>query len=45
MGVMLALAFLAGLYWWWKMGRVEHWAEISLLDAYFLATMPFWVGG
>lgn len=45
MGVALAVGMLASLYWWWKMGRDEHWEEISLFDGYFLAVIATVVVG
>lgn len=41
MGVALVMAFLMGMYWWWKMGRDENWEEIALFDGYFLASLGF----
>lgn len=45
MGVMMLLALISGMYWWWKMGRDENWQEISLFDLYFLAVAAFFVTG
>ena len=42
---MMMLAWVAGLYWWWKMGRDENLPEISLFDGYFLATFAFFIFG
>jgi len=44
-GVVMAIGFFLGLYWWWKMGRDEHWDEISLFDGFFLTTIIFLVVG
>lgn len=40
-GVFLAVGLFTGLYFWWKMGRDEHWEEIELFDAYFLSLLIF----
>jgi len=45
MGVMLAVGMVLSLYWWWKMGRDEHWEEIALFDTFFLAVLAFFVLG
>jgi len=45
MGVFLFLGLFAGLYWWWKIGRDEHWEETRLFDSYFLSLISFFVGG
>lgn len=45
MGVFLLMAILAGMYWWWKMGRDEHWDEIELFDMYFLSLFSFFLFG
>ena len=42
-GVFLLIALFVGLYWWWKMGRDEHWEEIELFDGYFLSLLVFFV--
>jgi len=42
-GVFLLLALFVGLYFWWKMGRDEHWEEIELFDGYFLSLLVFFV--
>lgn len=42
-GVFLFLALFVGLYWWWKMGRDEHYEEIELFDGYFLTLTMFFV--
>ena len=44
-GFVLALGLLAGLYFFWKMGKDEHWSEISLFDAFFLSLLAYWVVG
>jgi len=33
------------MYWWWKMGRDEHFDEIALFDGFFLSTMVYLVVG
>ncbi len=40
-GVFLVLGLFLGLYFWWKMGRDEHWDEIELFDAYFLTLLVY----
>ena len=45
MGIFMFLGGLLGLYYWWKMGRDEHWEEIELFDGYFLAILLFLVVG
>lgn len=45
MGVFLFLGLFAGLYWWWKIGRDEHWEETQLFDSYFLSLFTFLMGG
>ncbi len=40
-GVFLALGLFAGLYWFWKMGRDEHWDETRIFDIYFVAIMVY----
>ena len=44
-GVFLALGLFAGLYWWWKIGRDEHWDETTLFDSYFLALFGYFLSG
>lgn len=44
-GVMLSLALFAGLYWFWKMGRDEHWDETWIFDTYFVATFMYLIVG
>ena len=44
-GVFLALGLFLSLYWWWKMGRDEHFEEIALFDGFFLAVITYWVAG
>lgn len=44
-GVFVTLGLFAGLYWWWKIGRDEHWDETKLFDIYFLALFAYWVLG
>ena len=44
-GVLLAIGLFLSLYWWWKMGRDEHWEEISLFDSFFLFLLVYGVVG
>ncbi len=44
-GIVLSIGLFLGLYWWWKMGRDEHYDEISLFDGYFLSLVIFLVAG
>lgn len=44
-GLFLFLGLFAGLYWWWKIGRDEHWEETTLFDIYFAALLAFLVLG
>lgn len=44
-GLMLAIGLFIGLYYWWKMGRDEHFDEIALFDAYFLSLIVFVIFG
>lgn len=44
-GVFLALGVFAGLYWFWKIGRDEHWEENSLFDTYFIALFIYFIAG
>lgn len=44
-GVCLAIGLFISLYFWWKMGRDEHWDEINLFDGFFLAVIAFAVVG
>ncbi|MFH1243964.1 MAG: prolipoprotein diacylglyceryl transferase family protein [bacterium] len=44
-GVCLALGIFIALYFWWKMGREEHFDEISLFDSYFLSLIIFVISG
>lgn len=43
-GVFLTIGLFIALYYWWKMGRDEHFDEISLFDAFFLGLISFFVG-
>lgn len=45
MGVLMALGLFFGLYYWWKLGRDEHYDETSLFDAFFASTITFFVAG
>ncbi|MFZ2199577.1 MAG: prolipoprotein diacylglyceryl transferase family protein [Microgenomates group bacterium] len=44
-GVFLAIGLFISLYFWWKMGRDEHFDEISLFDGYFLSILTYFVVG
>jgi prolipoprotein diacylglyceryltransferase len=44
-GVFLALGLFLGLYFWWKMGRDEHFDEIALFDGFFLSLLVYFVAG
>lgn len=44
-GVCLAVGLFLSLYWWWKMGRDEHWEEIALFDGFFLSIITYLVAG
>lgn len=44
-GVCLVIGLFLGLYWWWKMGRDEHFEEIALFDGFFLSLITFFVVG
>lgn len=45
MGVMLFVGLFFGLYYWWKLGRDEHWDEIALFDGYFFGLIFFLISG
>jgi len=42
---MLVIGLFLSLYWWWKMGRDEHFDEIALFDGYFLSLIVFFIAG
>lgn len=44
-GLFLTIALFVGLYWFWKIGRDEHWVETKLFDTYFLAIISYFVVG
>lgn len=44
-GVLLTLGLFLGLYFWWKMGRDEHFDEIALFDGFFLSLLIYFVFG
>ncbi len=44
-GLLLLLALFVGLYWWWKIGRDEHWDETKLFDIFFVAVFTYFVFG
>jgi prolipoprotein diacylglyceryltransferase len=44
-GVFLTLGLFLGLYFWWKMGRDEHFDEIALFDGFFLSLIVYFVVG
>jgi len=39
------IGLFVSLYWWWKMGRDEHWEEIALFDGFFLSFITFLIAG
>lgn len=45
MGVALTLGLFLGLFYWWKLGRDEHWDEIGLFDGFFLGLIAFFIFG
>lgn len=40
-GAIVSVGLFVALYWWWKMGRDEHWEEIELFDGYFLSLFVY----
>lgn len=44
-GVLLTIGLFLALYFWWKMGRDEHFDEIALFDGYFLSLIIFLLAG
>lgn len=44
-GVLFTLGIVAGLYYFWKMGRSEHLPEISLFDAFFISLLMYFLIG
>ncbi len=44
-GVLLVIGLFLGLYFWWKMGRDEHFDEIALFDGFFLSLLVYFVAG
>lgn len=44
-GIFLALGLFVGLYWFWKMGRDEHWEETWIFDTYIVATTLYLIVG
>ena len=44
-GLFFAFGVFAGLYWFWKIGRDEHWEENILFDTYFIALFIYLVVG
>jgi prolipoprotein diacylglyceryltransferase len=44
-GICLAIGLFLALYWWWKMGRDEHFEEISLFDGFFLSLVIYMIVG
>ena len=44
-GLMLAVGLFFGLYFWWKMGRDEHFGEIELFDGFFISLIIFGIAG
>lgn len=45
MGVAMFVAVFVGMYYFWRMGREEHWEEESLFDVYFLGLLSFFFFG
>ncbi len=41
----MVVGLFLSLYWWWKMGRDEHFEEIELFDGYFLSLIIFLIFG
>lgn len=44
-GVFLTLGLFTGLYWFWKMGRDEHWDETWIFDTYFASVIAYLLVG
>lgn len=44
-GVCLTIGLFIALYFWWKMGRDEHFDEIILFDGFFLSVLTYLVAG
>ncbi len=44
-GIFLFVGLFIALYFWWKMGRDEHFDEIALFDGYFLSLITYFVTG
>jgi len=44
-GVMMAIGLFLSLYFWWKMGRDEHFDEIALFDGFFLSVITYLIAG
>jgi len=44
-GVFLTIGLFLGIYFWWKMGRDEHFDEIALFDGFFLSLLVYFVVG
>lgn len=44
-GIFLTLGLFTGLYWFWKMGRDEHWDETWIFDAYFASVAMYLIFG
>lgn len=44
-GLFLVIGLFLGLYFWWKMGRDEHFDEIALFDGFFLSLLIFFLVG
>ncbi len=44
-GIFLTLGLFTGLYWFWKMGRDEHWDETWIFDAYFVSVAMYLLFG
>lgn len=44
-GLLFFGAIFVGLYWWWKIGRDEHWDETKLFDIFFIGLFCYFVFG
>lgn len=44
-GFFMFLGLFLGLFWWWRMGRDEHFDEVELFDSAFVAILVYFVVG
>lgn len=44
-GVIMFVGVLLSLYYWWVMGREEHWDETALFDSFFLSLFAYLIVG